>query len=102
MTKKFKLCRIELLNNSSLFSNPTFLCIFYSYLFFLFQYEARVAENKVDALIIKMTVTDGDEAHSPAWNAKFKIVDGDPGKLFTVKTGSNKNEGIITTAKVGI
>lgn len=48
-----------------------------------------------------MSVTDGDEPHSPAWNAKFKIVDGDPGGLFTVKTGSNKHEGIISTAKVG-
>ena len=48
-----------------------------------------------------MAVTDGDEPHSPAWNAKFKIVDGDPGGLFTVTTGSNKQEGIITTAKVG-
>lgn len=48
-----------------------------------------------------MSVTDGDEPHSPAWNAKFKIVSGDPGGLFTVKTGSNKHEGIISTAKVG-
>ena len=49
-----------------------------------------------------MSVTDGDEPHSPAWNAKFKIVDGDPGGLFTVTTGSNKHDGIITTAKVGV
>lgn len=48
-----------------------------------------------------MSVTDGDEPHSPAWNAKFKIVSGDPRGLFTVKTGSNKHEGIISTAKVG-
>ncbi|XP_062257751.1 B-cadherin-like isoform X2 [Platichthys flesus] len=46
-----------------------------------------------------MAVTDADEPHSPAWNAKFTIVDGDPGGLFTVTTGSNKQEGIITTAK---
>ena len=65
------------------------------------QYEATVPENRVDALVIMMAVTDGDEAHSPAWNAKFKIVDGDPGGLFTVTTGINKQEGIITTAKVG-
>lgn len=48
-----------------------------------------------------MAVTDGDEPHSPAWNAKFKIVDGDSAGMFTVKTGLNKQEGIITTAKVG-
>lgn len=62
-------------------------------------YEGSVAENKVDTLVLTMSVTDGDEPHSPAWNAKFKIVDGDPGQLFTVKTGTNKHEGILTTAK---
>lgn len=55
----------------------------------------------MDALVIKMSVTDGDDPHSSAWNAKFKIVDGDPEELFTVTTGSNKQDGIITTAKVG-
>ncbi|XP_060943717.1 cadherin-1-like [Limanda limanda] len=62
-------------------------------------YEATVPENRVGALVVTMVVTDRDEPHSPAWNAKFKIVDGDPGGLFTVTTGSNKQEGIITTAK---
>ncbi|XP_031152767.1 B-cadherin-like isoform X2 [Sander lucioperca] len=62
-------------------------------------YTAAVDENKVDAQILTMSVTDGDEPHSPAWNAKFTIVSGDPGGLFTVKTGSNKQEGIISTAK---
>nr|XP_033468724.1 cadherin-1-like [Epinephelus lanceolatus] len=62
-------------------------------------YEATVAENEVDAHVITMSVTDGDEPHSLAWNAKFTIVDGDPGGLFNVTTGSNKHEGIIATAK---
>lgn len=49
-----------------------------------------------------MSVTDGDEPLSAAWNAVFTIVAGDPGGLFTVKTTeSNKHEGIISTAKVG-
>ncbi|XP_038155338.1 cadherin-1-like [Cyprinodon tularosa] len=62
-------------------------------------YTATVDENKVDAEVVRMLVTDGDEPRSSAWNAKFTIVDGDPGNLFTMKTGSNKHEGIITTAK---
>ncbi|KAK5610053.1 hypothetical protein CRENBAI_013488, partial [Crenichthys baileyi] len=62
-------------------------------------YTAAVDENKVDAVVVRMLVTDEDEPHSPAWNAKFKIIDGDPGNLFTVKTGTNKQEGIISTAK---
>uniref|UniRef100_A0A3Q2QJW1 Cadherin-1 n=1 Tax=Fundulus heteroclitus TaxID=8078 RepID=A0A3Q2QJW1_FUNHE len=63
-------------------------------------YAATVEENKVNAEVVRMSVTDGDEPHSQAWNAKFKIIDGDPGKLFTVKTSeTNRQEGIITTAK---
>ncbi|KAF3708625.1 Cadherin-1 Epithelial cadherin [Channa argus] len=62
-------------------------------------YEAAVDENKVDVVVIKMLVTDGDEPYTPAWNAKFRIVAGDPGGLFNVTTGSNKQEGIITTTK---
>lgn len=64
------------------------------------QYEADVEENQVGVVVTTMSVTDGDEPHTPAWNAKFKIVSGDPGGLFNVTTGSNKQEGIITTAKV--
>ncbi|KAF1394378.1 hypothetical protein PFLUV_G00026540 [Perca fluviatilis] len=37
-------------------------------------YEAEVDENKVDAQILTMSVTDGDEPHSLAWNARFGIV----------------------------
>ncbi|XP_034537164.1 B-cadherin-like [Notolabrus celidotus] len=62
-------------------------------------YAASVPENKVGVQILTMSVTDGDEPHSPAWNAKFNIVDGDPGGLFSIKTGPNKQEGIISTAK---
>uniref|UniRef100_M4ABI1 Cadherin-1 n=1 Tax=Xiphophorus maculatus TaxID=8083 RepID=M4ABI1_XIPMA len=63
------------------------------------RYEATVEENKVDALVVKMLVKDGDEPHTMAWNAKFSIIDGDPGNLFTVETGTNKQEGIISTVK---
>ncbi|XP_068424338.1 B-cadherin [Clinocottus analis] len=62
-------------------------------------YEASVDENKVDSHILMMTVTDGDEPLSPAWNAVFKIVDGDPGGHFAVRTGVNKQEGILSTVK---
>ncbi|XP_063347550.1 B-cadherin-like [Pelmatolapia mariae] len=62
-------------------------------------YNATVDENKKDVLVVKMIVTDEDEPQTPAWNAKFKIVSGDPDGLFTVKTGTNKQEGILSTAK---
>lgn len=59
-----------------------------------------MAENKADAQVLKMLVTDGDEPHSAAWNAKFTIVSGDPEGRFSVKTGTNKQEGILSTVKV--
>ncbi|XP_044071046.1 LOW QUALITY PROTEIN: B-cadherin-like [Siniperca chuatsi] len=62
-------------------------------------YEATVAENKGDTQVTVMSVTDGDDPQSPAWNAKFTIVSGDPGGLFTVKTRNDKKEGIISTTK---
>uniref|UniRef100_A0AAV2JPA8 Cadherin domain-containing protein n=1 Tax=Knipowitschia caucasica TaxID=637954 RepID=A0AAV2JPA8_KNICA len=63
------------------------------------QFTSSIPENKKDAVVVKMQVTDEDDAHTPAWNAKFTIVHGDPNNLFTVATGTNKQEGIITTAK---
>ncbi|XP_072292432.1 B-cadherin-like [Eucyclogobius newberryi] len=63
------------------------------------QYTATVAENKKDTMVVKMLVTDKDDAHTPAWNAKFTIVDGNVNGLFFVETGPNKQEGIISTAK---
>ncbi|CAJ1066648.1 B-cadherin-like [Xyrichtys novacula] len=72
-------------DNAPIFSQPSYL--------------ASVPENKPDTQILTMTVTDGDEPHSPAWNAKFTIVDGDPSGLFSVKTGTNKHEGILSTTK---
>ncbi|CAB1314182.1 unnamed protein product [Coregonus sp. 'balchen'] len=61
-----------------------------------------VPENKVNALVVKMPVSDGDEPHSSNWATKYRIVDGDPGGLFTVTTGPSRLEGIITTAKMSI
>ncbi|XP_039907653.1 B-cadherin-like [Simochromis diagramma] len=62
-------------------------------------YNSTVDENKKDVEVVRMMVTDEDEPQTPAWNAKFKIVSGDPDGLFTVKTGTNKQEGILSTAK---
>ncbi|XP_005948102.2 cadherin-1 [Haplochromis burtoni] len=62
-------------------------------------YTATVDENKKDVVVVRMIVTDEDEPQTPAWNAIFKIVSGDPDGLFTVKMGTNKQEGILSTAK---
>ncbi|KAF6720031.1 B-cadherin [Oryzias melastigma] len=63
-------------------------------------YMTAVKENAVGALVADIVVTDGDKPQTSAWNAKFKIVGGDPDGLFSVRTADdNKHRGIITTAK---
>ncbi|XP_036066519.1 cadherin-1 [Oryzias melastigma] len=62
-------------------------------------YQGSVDENAVGVQVVKLSVTDKDEQNAPAWNAKFKIISGDPEKLFSIETGSNKQEGIIKTAQ---
>ncbi|KAL6461373.1 hypothetical protein MHYP_G00295170 [Metynnis hypsauchen] len=62
-------------------------------------YSVSTPENKVGAVVVKMPVTDGDEPQSPAWTAKFRIINGNSGGFFTVNTGPNKQKGIITTVK---
>ncbi|XP_051757054.1 B-cadherin-like isoform X35 [Ctenopharyngodon idella] len=58
-----------------------------------------VPENKVGAVVAKLTVTDEDEEGSPAWSTKYRIISGDKGGFFNVSTGPSRLEGIITTAK---
>ncbi|XP_034040528.1 cadherin-1 [Thalassophryne amazonica] len=62
-------------------------------------YEAFVLENNVGALVTNMMVTDGDDPHSLAWNAKFTIVGGDPNNHFSVSTAPSKDQGVLVTAK---
>ncbi|KAI4883910.1 hypothetical protein NFI96_021125 [Prochilodus magdalenae] len=62
-------------------------------------YSVSVPENEVGAVVVKMPVTDGDEPQSPAWTTRFRIVSGNRDGFFSVSTGPNKQEGIITTVK---
>ncbi|XP_051757084.1 cadherin-1-like [Ctenopharyngodon idella] len=58
-----------------------------------------VPENKVGAVVAKLTVTDEDKEGSPAWSTKYQIISGDKGGFFNVSTGPSRLEGIITTVK---
>ncbi|KAL2088485.1 hypothetical protein ACEWY4_015384 [Coilia grayii] len=63
------------------------------------QYTVSVPENKVGELVVKMPVTDGDDPNTEAWAAKFKIISGDTGGMFSIETDISKQAGIIKTAK---
>ncbi|XP_066511037.1 uncharacterized protein [Hoplias malabaricus] len=62
-------------------------------------YTASVPEIALGAVVVKLRVKDEDEPHTPAWTAKFHILNGKSDGLFSVSTGPSKQEGIITTAK---
>ncbi|KAH0619708.1 hypothetical protein JD844_000646, partial [Phrynosoma platyrhinos] len=62
-------------------------------------YSAEVPENEVGLEVVRLAVTDKDEEGSPAWRAKYAIVQGNEGGFFSVSTDPETNEGILTTAK---
>ncbi|KAL1007134.1 hypothetical protein UPYG_G00082530 [Umbra pygmaea] len=62
-------------------------------------YTVSVPENQVNAEVVIMSATDGDDPDTSAWATVYTIVEGDPDKLFTVSTGPTKLQGTIYTAK---
>ncbi|XP_068119410.1 cadherin-4 isoform X2 [Hyperolius riggenbachi] len=62
-------------------------------------FTGEVPENRVDAVVVNLTVVDRDQPYTPNWNALYKIISGDPSGHFTVKTDPVTNEGIVTVVK---
>ncbi|KAM6300614.1 cadherin-1-like [Aegotheles albertisi] len=62
-------------------------------------YEGTVEENKVDALVVRLHVTDQDVPGSPAWQAVYRIKSGDQDGDFSITTDPKTNDGLLRTAK---
>ncbi|XP_039619184.1 cadherin-4-like [Polypterus senegalus] len=62
-------------------------------------YSQNVPENAVDFEVVRLIVTDKDEPHTPAWNAKYRIVKGNDGGNFGIITDPDSNDGIVKTIK---
>ncbi|KAM4688321.1 cadherin-2 [Discoglossus pictus] len=59
----------------------------------------EVPENRVDVVVANLTITDKDQPNTPAWDAMYRIIGGDPTGRFTVKTDTNSNDGLVTVVK---
>ncbi|XP_018412842.1 PREDICTED: blastomere cadherin-like [Nanorana parkeri] len=62
------------------------------------KYTAQVPENEVGFEVQRLSVTDDDEIHTPAWRAVYKIKGADA-SFFSITTDPATNDGILTTAK---
>uniref|UniRef100_A0A4W3J7X1 Cadherin-1 n=1 Tax=Callorhinchus milii TaxID=7868 RepID=A0A4W3J7X1_CALMI len=61
---------------------------------------AIAPENTVDYEVVRLSVDDNDLPHTPAWRAKYSIVDGNSGKQFSMETDLETNEGIVKIVQV--
>ncbi|XP_015235652.1 PREDICTED: cadherin-4-like [Cyprinodon variegatus] len=62
-------------------------------------FSGEVTENTVNVVVANLTVLDGDQPHSPNWNAVYRIISGDPIGHFTIRTDPVSNDGLVSVVK---
>uniref|UniRef100_A0AAR2IIY3 Cadherin-4 n=2 Tax=Pygocentrus nattereri TaxID=42514 RepID=A0AAR2IIY3_PYGNA len=62
-------------------------------------FSGEVLENSVNVVVANLTVMDKDEPRTPNWNAVYRIVSGDNGRHFTIRTNPETNDGMVTVVK---
>ncbi|XP_069491651.1 B-cadherin-like [Ambystoma mexicanum] len=62
-------------------------------------YTVDIPENEKGIEVQRLTVSDSDESNTENSNAVYKIVKGNEGGFFAVRTDPESNDGIVTTAK---
>lgn len=66
------------------------------------QLKARIEENKVDVMVLRIPVEDRDEVNTENWKAKFVVIQGNENNHFRVDTDPNTNEGLLYVVKVSL
>lgn len=67
---------------------------------FFFQYELQIPEGKEQPGALRLQVKDLDSPYTPAWRAKYNIVQGNEKEEFMIETDPETNEGILSVIKV--
>ncbi|XP_008298599.1 desmoglein-2-like [Stegastes partitus] len=62
-------------------------------------YEGSIEENTVNVEVMRIKAIDLDLIHTENWLAAYKIVSGNEGGYFSIKTDAKTNEGIIMINK---
>nr|XP_019951601.1 PREDICTED: cadherin-like protein 26 [Paralichthys olivaceus] len=63
------------------------------------QYYVEVSESVTKRDVLRVAVEDKDTLETPAWRAKYFIIDKDEEEYFQIETDPNTNEGILNVIK---
>ncbi|XP_019403633.1 PREDICTED: cadherin-like protein 26 [Crocodylus porosus] len=63
------------------------------------KYELQIPEGKEEAGVLRLQVKDPDSPNTPAWRAKYTIVQGNEKEEFMIETDPETNDGILSVIK---